>query len=162
MMIPGAVTMIPVFIIIRLLGWIDTYMALIVPAVFSAYGTFMLRQFFMSIPVDLEDAARIDGCGYWHIFFRIILPLSKPALATLTTFTFIGNWNNFMWPLIVTNSMEMKTLPVGLASFQGLYSTDWTLLMAGSIMALLPTIIVFIFAQRYFVEGIKMSGFGGT
>jgi len=161
MMIPSAVTMIPVFVLMRKMGWIDTYFALIVPGIFSAYGTFMLRQFFMSIPSDLEDAAKIDGCGYVGIFFKIILPLSKPALATLTIFTFMGNWGNFMWPMIVTNSMEMKTLPLGLASFQGLYSTDWTLLMAGSIMVLVPIIVIFVVNQRFFVEGIKLSGFGG-
>jgi multiple sugar transport system permease protein len=188
MMIPGAVTMIPVFILFRIMPeilnkitastlWnsdlyignffvgkpvgIDSYFALIAPAMFTAYGTFMLRQFFMSIPRDLEDAAKIDGCSLFGIFWRIILPLSKPALATLFTFTFMGSWNNFMWPLIVTNSMELKTLPIMLASFQGLYATDWTLLMAGSIIVLLPVVIVFIFNQRYFVEGIKLTGIKG-
>lgn len=188
MMIPGAVTMIPVFILFRLMPeimnkitgttfWnsdlyignffvgkpigIDSYFALIAPAMFTAYGTFMLRQFFMSIPRDLEDAAKIDGCSLFGIFWRIILPLSKPALATLCTFTFMGSWNNFMWPLIVTNSMELKTLPIMLASFQGLYTTDWTLLMAGSIIVLFPVIIVFVFNQRFFVEGIKLTGIKG-
>ena len=105
MMIHGAVTMIPVFILLRKLGWIDTYKALIIPSMFSAYGTFMLRQFFMSLPTDLEDAAKIDGCSLFGIYTKIILPLSKPALATLTIFTFMGSWMSFMWPLIVTNSM---------------------------------------------------------
>ena len=188
MMIPGSVTMIPVFILFRLMPeimnkitgshfWdsdlyignffigkpigIDSYFSLIVPALFSAYGTFMLRQFFMSIPRELEDAAKIDGCSLFGIFWRIVLPLSKPALATLTTFTFMGSWSSFMWPLIVTNSMELKTLPIMLASFQGLYTTDWTLLMAGSIIVLIPVVIVFIFNQRYFVEGIKLTGIKG-
>lgn len=161
MMIPGAVTMIPVFILLRMLGWVDTYMALILPGIFTAYGTFMLRQFFLTLPRDLEDAAMIDGCSYLGIFWKIILPLSKPALATLTTFTFMGTWMNFMWPLIVVNSEELFTLPVGLAYFQSLHTTDWTLLMAGSLMMLLPILLVFIFSQRYFVEGIKLTGIKG-
>lgn len=161
MMIPSAVTMIPVFILLRMLGWIDTYKALILPGIFTAYGTFMLRQFFMTLPKELEDAAKIDGCSYFGIFWRIILPLSKPALATLTTFTFMGSWMNFMWPLIVVNSQEKFTLPVGLSYFQGLHNTDWTLLMAASMMMLVPILIVFIFNQRYFVEGIKLTGIKG-
>lgn len=161
LMIPGAVTMIPIFILLRMLGWIDTYRALILPGIFTAYGTFMLRQFFLTLPKELEDAAKIDGCSYFGIFWRIILPLSKPALATLTTFTFLGTWMNFMWPLIVVNSQEKFTLPVGLAYFQSMYNTDWTVLMAGSVMMLTPILIVFMFNQRYFVEGIKMSGIKG-
>ncbi|MCX7920225.1 MAG: carbohydrate ABC transporter permease [bacterium] len=179
MMVPGVVTMIPVFILLRTLGelWntdiylfgtyfgkpigIDSYFALIVPGMFSAYGTFMLRQFFMSLPVELEEAAKIDGSSLFGIYRRITLPLSKPALATLTTFVFMGTWKDFMWPLIVTNSMEMKTLAVGLQSFQGLYTTEWTLLMAGSIIMLAPIIIVFVFNQRFFVEGIKLAGIKG-
>ena len=161
MMVPGAVTMIPVFILLRYLGWIDTYKALIFPGIFTAYGTFMLRQFFLTLPKDLEDAAKIDGCSYLGIFWKIILPLSKPALATLTTFTFMGAWMNFMWPLIVINTQEKFTLPVGLAYFQSLHHTDWTLLMAGSVMMILPILIVFIFNQRFFVEGIKLTGIKG-
>ena len=161
MMIPGAVTMIPVFILLKYLGWIDTYKALILPGIFTAYGTFMLRQFFLTLPKDLEDAAKIDGCGYFGIFWKILLPLSKPALATLTTFTFMGTWMNFMWPLVVINSHEKFTLPVGLAYFQSLHHTDWTLLMAGSLMMILPILLLFVFNQRYFVEGIKLSGIKG-
>lgn len=161
MMVPAAVTMIPVFILLEKFGWIDTYKAMILPAVFTAYGTFMLRQFFLTLPKDLEDAAKIDGCSYLGIFWRIILPLSKPALATLTTFTFMGSWMSFMWPLIVMNTHEKFTLPIGLAYFQSLHGTDWTLLMAGSVMMILPILIVFIFCQRFFVEGIKLSGIKG-
>lgn len=162
MMIPGAVTMIPLFILLRELGWIDTYKALIIPGIFSAYGTFLLRQFFLTIPRDLEDAAKIDGCGHFRILCEVVLPLSKPALATLATFTFMGSWGSFLWPLVVTHSMDLKTLPIGLAAFQGQYGNDWTLLMAGSVMAIVPVIIVFVINQKHFVEGIKMSGFGGT
>ena len=161
MMVPGVVTMIPIFILLQQLGWIDTYKALILPPMFTAYGTFMLRQFFLTLPNDLEDAAKIDGCSYFGIFWRILLPLSKPALATLTIFTFMGNWMSFMWPLIVLNSHEKFTLPVGLAYFQSLHNTDWTLLMAGSVMMILPILLLFIFNQRYFVEGIKLSGIKG-
>ncbi len=158
MMIPGTVTMIPVFILLKNLGWIDTYQALILPRMFSAYGTFLLRQFFMSIPRDLEESAVIDGASKFKIYLNVIIPLSKPALATLTTFTFMWSWNDFMWPLIVTNSMNMKTLPVGLASFQGLYTTNWTLLMAASVIVLIPVLLVYIFNQRFFVKGIVLSG----
>lgn len=161
LMIPGAVTMIPTFIIMKLIGWVDTYKVLIIPGIFTAYGTFLLRQFFMSIPTDLEDAARIDGCNKIGIYRHVILPLSKPALATLGTFTFIGSWNDFMWPLIMINTMEKKTLPIGLASFQGLYFTAWNLLMAASVIVMIPTVIVFLFNQRFFVEGIKLSGIKG-
>ena len=161
MMIPGAVTMIPVFILLRHLGWIDTYKAMILPGIFTAYGTFMLRQFFLTLPKELEDAAKIDGCGYVRIFWQIILPLSKPALATLTTFTFMGSWVNFMWPLIVVNTHDKYPLPVGLSYFQSLHGTDWTLLMAASVMMILPILIVFIFNQRFFVEGIKLTGIKG-
>ena len=161
MMIPGQITMIPIFILLKHLNWIDTYKALILPMAFSAYGTFMLRQFFMTIPKDLEDAAVMDGCSKFGVYWQVILPLSKPALATLATFTFLGNWNNFMWPLIVTDSMKMKTLPVGLTSFQGLYTTDWTLLMAASVIVLMPILIVYIFNQRFFTKGIVMSGLKG-
>ncbi|OGW76702.1 MAG: hypothetical protein A3C51_04865, partial [Omnitrophica bacterium RIFCSPHIGHO2_02_FULL_46_20] len=158
MMIPGSVTLIPVFVLMRVFGWIDTYKALIIPAAFSAYGTFMLRQFFMTIPRDLEDAAKIDGCNYWSIFCKVILPLSKTALATLTVFAALGNWVSFMWPLLVTNSIEKRTLPVGLAYFQEMYQyaqPDWGLLMAGSLVTVVPVIIIFLFSQKFFVEGIK-------
>jgi multiple sugar transport system permease protein len=164
MMIPGSVTMIPVFALMRVFGWIDTYKALIIPAIFSAYGTFLLRQFFMTIPRDLEDAAKIDGCSLWGIFWSVILPLSKTALATLTIFVSLGNWVSFMWPLLVTNSIEKRTLPVGLAYFQELYQyaqPDWGLLMAGSLVTMVPVIVLFLFNQRFFVEGIKLTGMKG-
>ena len=161
MMIPGSVTIIPVFIIMRLFGWIDTYWALIVPGVFSAFGTFLLRQFFLTIPQDLEDAAKIDGASTFRIFWRIILPVSKPALAALTIATFMGNWQSFMWPLLVVDSVEKKTLPIGLAYFQELYqfsSPNWPLLMAGSLVAMLPIVLLFVFNQRFFLQGIRLTG----
>lgn len=161
MMIPGSVTMIPVFVIMRNFGWINTYHALIIPGIFSAYGTFMLRQFFMGLPTELEDAAKIDGSGYIGIWTTVIMPLSKPALATLTTFTFMGFWGAYMWPLVITITEEMRTLPIGLREFVGQHSTNYTQLMAGSMIALIPVLALFIFNQRYFVEGIKLSGMGG-
>ncbi|MBQ0106001.1 MAG: carbohydrate ABC transporter permease [Armatimonadetes bacterium] len=161
MMIPGSVTIIPLFMIMRMCGLVDTYWALILPSAFSAYGTFMLRQFFMGLPGELEDAAKIDGCSYIMIWKNVILPLSMPAIATLTTFTFMGVWGNFMWPLIVCISEEVRTLPIGLQYFQGQHSTEYTQLMAASMMIVIPVIIIFIFNQKYFVEGIKLSGLGG-
>jgi len=165
LMIPFVVIMIPDFILLKKLrfflypeGMIDTYAALILPSMFSAYGTFLLRQFFLTIPTDLEDAARIDGASRLGTFWHVIVPLSKPALATLTTFVFLHSWNNYMWPLIVINSPEKKTLPIGLQAFQGLYNTEWTLLMAASMMVILPVLLVFIFNQRFFVRGIVLTG----
>lgn len=160
-MVPFQVIMIPLFILVRNLKWLDTYNALIIPMIFSAYGTFLLRQFFKTIPFELEDAAKIDGCSYWRIYWNIMLPLSKPALATLGIFVFMWSWNNFLWPLLVTNSLEMKTLPLGLAYFLGQYTIYWNLLMVGATIALLPILIIFFFAQRYFIEGITLTGLKG-
>lgn len=161
MMIPGAVTMIPSFVLMRYLGWIDTHYALIVPGLASAFGTFLLRQFFLTIPSELEDAARIDGARYWQIYLRIILPLSGPALATLGVFTFMGVWNDFIWPLIVINTPELMTLPVGLGFVNDVRNTDWARLMAGDMIMLAPTVVLFICAQRYFVRGITFTGMKG-
>jgi multiple sugar transport system permease protein len=161
MMIPFPVTMIPNFIIMRYLNWIDTFRALILPPAFSAFSTFLLRQYFMSIPLEMDDAARVDGASSFRIWWQIILPLSGPALATLAIFTFLGQWNSFLWPLIVTNSEEMRTLPVGLAAFQGQYSVQWHLLMAGSVIAVLPVLVIYIAGQKWFVRGITLTGMGG-
>lgn len=164
LMIPYSVILVPQYVLMVYFRWIDTYKALILPAMFTAYGTFLLRQFFMTIPRDLEDAARIDGCSLFGIFWKVILPLSKPILATLTMFTALANWNNFIWPLVVAESVELKTLPIGLAYFQEVYQytqPDWALLMTGSLLAMLPLIILFIFTQKYFVEAIKLTGIKG-
>jgi multiple sugar transport system permease protein len=161
MMIPFPVTMIPNFIIMRYLNWIDTFRALILPPAFSAFSTFLLRQYFMSIPLEMDDAARVDGASSFRIWWQIILPLSGPALATLAIFTFLGQWNSFLWPLIVTNSEKMRTLPVGLAAFQGQYSVQWHLLMAGSVIAVLPILVIYIAGQKWFVRGITLTGMGG-
>lgn len=158
MMIPGQVIMIPSFMVLYWLGWIDSYAALIVPGLASAFGTFLLRQFFLSIPVELEEAASIDGCGRLGILWRIVLPLSRPALATLAVFTFMGVFNDFLWPLVVVNSDDMKTVQLGLAIFRDRYQTDWGQLMAASVTATLPILTVFFVAQKYFIAGITMSG----
>jgi multiple sugar transport system permease protein len=145
----------------RELGWIDTFYAIIVPGIFSAFGTFLLRQFFMAIPKELDEAAKIDGCSFFGIYWRIILPLSKPALVSLAIFTILASWNDFLWPLIVTNSDEMRVLSIGIATFQGQYATDYPLLMAGALMATAPMIVIFLFLQKYFIEGIALSGVKG-
>lgn len=161
LMIPAQVVIIPNFILLRYLGWIDTYQALILPAAFNAFGTFLLRQYFLTIPFELEDAAVVDGASHFQIFRNVILPLAGPALSALAIFTFLFNWNSFLYPLVVTNSTEMSTLTVGLNTLQGQYNTAWTLLMAGSVVALLPVLTVFVFAQRYFIKGITLTGIGG-
>lgn len=161
LMIPFQVTMIPNFILISYLRWYDTFYALIVPTAFSAFAVFLLRQYFLGIPVELDEAARMDGASSLRIWARIIMPLSGPVLAALTIFVFLGSWNDFLWPLVVTNSNDTRTIPVGLASFQGQFNTDWHLLMAGSVIALLPVLLVYVLAQKRFVEGITLSGMGG-
>ncbi|HOK53051.1 MAG TPA: carbohydrate ABC transporter permease [Armatimonadota bacterium] len=162
MMIPQQVTLIPLFLLMVKFRWLDSYYALIVPFLVSAYGCFLLKQFFLTIPEDLEDAARIDGASHWSIFWRIILPLSKPALAAFGVFTFLASWNSFIWPLIVISRPTMKTLPIGLQALQGFYGDgNWAVLMAGSVIAALPMIVIFLFAQRYFIEGITLTGIKG-
>jgi len=144
----------------RFLGWIDTLYALIVPAFFGgAFGTFLLRQFFATIPQDLEDAARIDGCGRFRIFWRIVLPLSRPALVTLGLFTFMAYWNDLLGPVIYLSSVEKATLTIGLANLQsGVLTTRYDLLMAGSVLSVLPILVLFAMGQKWFVRGIAMTG----
>jgi len=144
----------------RLVG-LDSYFALTIPAMFSAYGTFMLRQFFLGLPRELDEAAEIDGCGHWGIFTNVIVPLSKPALASKTIFTFMGAWGSFLWPLVTTNEEAMRTLPLGLQAFQGQYGTEWHLLMAASLLVLLPIVIIFLLGQRYFVSGLTLGAVKG-
>ena len=161
MMIPAIVTIIPAFLLINTFGWMNTYWALFTPTLSSVWGIFLLRQFFLTIPRDLEDAARIDGASEMTIFLRVILPLSKPALATLGIFAFMGSWKDFLWPLIVTNRVDMRTVEVGIANFSNLYTTDWPHQMAAAVVVMLPVIIVFLAAQKYFVKGITMTGLKG-
>lgn len=158
MMIPEPVKIIPNFLIIKNLGWYDTYTALIVPRAVSVFAIFLFRQFFLSIPSSLEEAARIEGAGLFRIFFQIILPISKPVIVTNILFSFLFSWNDFLWPLIVTDSEKMRTIQVGLSYFQGRYGIRWELLSAATIFAILPSLIVFLMAQKYFIEGISTSG----
>lgn len=163
MMIPGQVTLIPTFILFKYLGWIDTFLPLIVPSFFggSAFAVFLLRQFFMTIPVELDEAATLDGCSPLGIYWRIILPLSKPALGTLAIFVFMFCWNDFLGPLIYINSMDKRTIALGLNSFLGMYGGDWNLMMAASVIFLLPCLIIFFLAQKAFVQGIVVGGIKG-
>jgi multiple sugar transport system permease protein len=170
LMVPGQVTLIPVYWVMAQLGWINTHYPLIVPSWFGsgigsgfggALGIFLLRQFFLTLPQELMDAAKIDGCTPYGVYARIWLPLAKPALFTLAILSFIGTWNDFLTPLIYLNDQSMMTLPVGLASFQGLHYSDWGPLMAGAFMACIPMIVLFVVGQRYFVRGIVLSGLKG-
>lgn len=163
MMIPAQVTLIPTFILFARLHWIDTLRPLIVPAFFGggAFYIFLLRQFFLTVPGELEDAAKIDGCGPFGVFRTVALPLAKPALATVAVFSFVGHWNDFLGPLIYTQSVETKTLALGLNSFRSLHGTEYHLLMAASVAVLLPVLIIFFAAQRYFVRGMIFSGLKG-
>jgi multiple sugar transport system permease protein len=162
LMVPFMVVLVPLFVIIRTFGWLDRYEALIIPALFGgAYGTFLMRQFMMTLPQELADAATIDGCDPFGIFWHVFLPLTRPAVATLAVFTFIAVWNDFLWANVVTHSVEMKTLNVGVAYFGGLTGIRFNLMMAVATIGVIPTLIAFLFAQRYFVEGITLSGLKG-
>ncbi len=158
LMVPAQVTMTPQFILMKYLGWINTYEGLILPGMFNAFGTFLLRQFFISIPRELEEAAFIDGASHFRVYWQIILPLAKPALATLTVFAFMQSWNNFLWPLIIVSDSDMMTLPLGLSMLQGRWETDWNLMMAGVVISVLPVLAVYLFAQKYFIQGLTMGG----
>ena len=162
LMIPFQVTMIPNYIVIaRFLQWRDTYQALILPSAFSAFSTFLLRQYFKGIPLDLDEAARMDGASSFRIWWQVIMPLSGPVLATLAIFNFQASWNDFLWPLIITSKEHMRTIPIGLASCQGQYQTEWHLLMAGAVIALLPVLVIYVLGQNWFVRGITLTGMGG-
>lgn len=161
LMVPLQVTIIPLYIILRTLGWHDSYTALIIPPAFTAFGVFMLRQFFLTIPTEIEEAAKIDGCSRFQIFTTIILPMSKPGLASLAIFTFVNSWKSFFWPLIVTATDAHKTLPLGLYMFSGQYGTDWSALMAATAISIIPGVIFYIIFQRSLVQGISLSGMGG-
>ncbi|PAE32940.1 sugar ABC transporter permease [Bacillus sp. 7884-1] len=158
MMVPSQVTMIPQFILMKELGWLDTYQALIVPGMFGVFGTFLMRQAMLSVPKELEEAAFMDGANHFQVFSKVCLPLVKPTIATLGIFTFMSSWNNFLWPLIVTSSEELATLPLGLSLLQGRWATDWSLMMAGVVISVIPILVVYLFAQKYFIQGMTMSG----
>jgi multiple sugar transport system permease protein len=161
LMIPPQVTLVPTYLLIKELGWISSYQGLILPQAFTAFGVFLLRQFFLSIPRELEEAARIDGANRFTVFLRIILPLAGPALASLAVFAFTYHWNNLLWPLVVSNSDATTPVVVGLQKFQGQFGTQWNLLMAAALITTVPALLVYTAAQRWFVQGITMGGFGG-
>jgi multiple sugar transport system permease protein len=161
LMIPQQVTIVPLFLMIRSTGLADTYWALILPSAFHAFGVFLMRQFLMTLPRELEESAYIDGASRLRVLWQVLLPLSRPALVTLILFTFIREWNAFLWPLIATRTLEMRTVAVGLTLFTGQYGTEWHLLMAAATVTIIPSLIIFAFAQRYYIEGIALSGFGG-
>lgn len=161
LMVPQAVIVIPEFLLMKTFGWVNTYQALILASAFTAFGTFLLRQFFKTIPLELEEAALMDGASHFRILSQVILPLAKPALGVLGLFTFIGYWNNFLWPLIISNNVTMATIPLGLQMFQGQHGSAWNLMMAGAAISVLPGIILVICLQKYLVEGINLTGLGG-
>ena len=160
MLVPPQVNIVPLFFLMRELHLIDTYQALILPGLFGGFGVFLMRQYFLSLPKDLEESARIDGCNWVEVFFKVALPLALPAVATLAIFTFVSSWNSFMWPLIVTNSEGMRTLPVGLAIFKGSFReiTLWGELLACSVICTIPVIGVFLAGKKYFINDILQGG----
>jgi multiple sugar transport system permease protein len=169
LMVPFQVTMIPQFIITKWLGvhvlagiGINHIGALILPNAATAFGIFFLRQFFRTLPLEYEESARVDGASRLTVLVRIVLPLAKPALATLTALTFLDSWNNFLWPLIAVTSTSQMTLPLGLATFQGAHATEWTLLMAANVMSLAPMLVIFVVAQRFFIRSVAATGLAGT
>lgn len=161
MLVPGQVLLIPAYLLIRGLGWFDTYGALIVPAGAGAFGVFLLRQFFRSVPIELEEAARLDGCGPMRVFWHVVLPLSRAPLAALGIFTFLGTWNAFEGPLIFTDSLEMRTLPIGITIFQGRYNIEYGPMMAAATLAAIPVTIAFLLFQKYIIKGISLTGLAG-
>lgn len=162
LMIPGQITMIPLYVIMTRIGWVDTHLPLFVPAYFgSAFGIFLMRQYFMTIPQELNDAAKIDGCSHFGIYWRIMMPLSKPVLATLALISFMGSWNDLLGPIIYLYAEELFTLPLALTRFRGMYYTEWANMMAGATVSLVPILLIFLFTQQYFVRGVVLSGLKG-
>jgi multiple sugar transport system permease protein len=158
MMIPIQVLIVPLFVQMRDLGLVDTYLGVLLPSIASAFGVFLLRQAMNSVPRELDEAATIDGAGHFRIFGTIVLPLVGPTLATLAVFSFMSSWNSFLWPLIILRSSELQTLPLALAGLQGQYTTQWDVMMAGSVVSILPMLAVYLFAQKYVIQGVASSG----
>jgi len=158
LMVPSQVTITPLFILMTKLGWVNTYQGLILPGITSAFGTFLLRQAMLGVPREYEEAAFIDGGTHWTVFRHVVLPMVHPALATLAVFATMGSWNNFLWPLFITRDTQLMTLPVGLATLQGRYTTEWSVVMAGAVITVIPIVSVYLVAQRAFVRGVVLSG----
>ena len=161
LIVPQEVIVIPMFLVMQQLGWVNSYKALILPWAFTAFGTFLLRQFFITIPRELEEAAKIDGCGHLRILRNVIIPMAAPAIAVLAVFTFITYWNSFLWPLIIVNDTIKMTVPLGLQLFLGQQAQRWELLMAAATISMVPTVILVLALQKYLVKGIALSGLGG-
>jgi multiple sugar transport system permease protein len=161
LMVPFQVTIVPLFIEMKYLHFVNSYPGLIVPSIASAYGTFLLRQAFLSLPTELEEAAFVDGAGHWTVFTRIALPLIRPSLATFAVLSFIASWNSFLWPLVIISSQNLMTLPVGLSNLQGEHLTAWNLVMAGATISVLPILLVYLVAQKQIVRGFVLSGVKG-
>lgn len=161
LMIPTEMLIIPWYMMSREFGWIDTYWGIAFPGLMTGFGTFLMRQFFMGLPDELIEAARIDGWSEFAIWSRIAMPLVVPALSALAIFHFLGNWTAFIWPLIVTNSPELYTIPVGLASFNGEFQTDWEIVMTASCLATLPTLLFFLVLQKFIIRGVMLAGLKG-
>lgn len=161
LLVPASVTIIPLFLISKDIHIYNSYLALVFPISFSAFGTFLMRQFFRTLPEELSDSARLDGASEWRIFGQILLPLARAGVAVLAVFTFIADWGNFLWPLVVTESTRLETLNLGLSAFQGEFGTYWSYMMAGSALAIAPTVVLVILLQRYLVKGLAFSSFGG-
>ncbi|WP_265445482.1 carbohydrate ABC transporter permease [Flexivirga meconopsidis] len=162
LMIPQEVLVVPMFLLMQWFGWIDSFQSLIFPWAFTAFGTFLLRQFFLTVPRELDEAARLDGAGVWRTFWSVILPLSRSSIAVLAVFTFIAYWNSYLWPLIIIDSTDtMSTVPLGLSLFVGQQGTFWNLIMAASVVSMAPTILLLILLQRHLLRGIATSGLGG-
>lgn len=161
LMVPAVVILIPRFLLVDALGWTDTHVGLASTELVSVWGIFLLRQSFRQVPRELEDAARIDGAGQWRIFWSIALPLVRPAMATLALFAFLDAWKNLLWPLIVTRSLEMRTVEVGIASFHSTYNTNWPYQMAAAVVAVGPVLLLFVFTQRFLTQGLQMTGIKG-
>lgn len=159
--VPGFIFLMPNFEMMSKLDWLDSFLALIVPGAAGAFGVFFMRQFFLSLPIELEESARIDGAGSWRTFFSIVLPNARAALVTLLVISFLANWNDFVWPLYVMFSTEMLTMPVGLSRLQGAYTIDYPVIMAGATVAAVPVLLLYVFVQRYIIQGVASSGVKG-
>jgi multiple sugar transport system permease protein len=152
------VILVPLFLVAKQLGLLDSYAGLIVPAIFNAFGIFLLRQFYLNIPNELEEAAELDGCGYWRRYWNVVLPLSRPVLASLAVLFFLANWNSFLWPLTITQSPDLRVIQLGIAGMQGQYSSAWNYILAASVVAAIPTVLVFMAGQRRLVDAMKTTG----
>ncbi len=161
LMIPTEMLVIPWFLLSKDLGWLDSYWGIMFPGMMTGFGTFLMKQFFESVPDDFLDAARIDGLNEFQIWWEVAMPLVKPALAALAIFVFLGNWTAFLWPLIVTNTESLYTIPVGFASFSGEFTTDWELIMTGATVATIPTLVIFILFQKFIIRGVMLTGLKG-